>query len=81
MICKSCQLAGDMVAATREMDIAPNIVMMLVESHAGTNQIRIHNAVRSVAALFHGKCKGSTHCDCQHIVDMEGKRTVQNGEA
>jgi hypothetical protein len=74
MICKPCGVAGDLIAEARKMDFAPNVVMTLVESNAGVNQIRIHNAVRSVAHLFHGKCPGSTKCDCQHIVDMEGKR-------
>lgn len=66
MICKSCQIAGDMVAVARDKfeDEFLNIEGI---------EVYTKEAVRSVAHLFHGLCKGSGHCDCQHKVDFEGK--------
>jgi hypothetical protein len=66
MICKTCQIAGDMVAVAR--DKFENEDIYIQEFPMDTKE-----AVRSVAHLFHGLCKGSTHCDCQHKVDFEGK--------
>lgn len=65
MICKTCQIAGDMVAEARKMEL--NAVI------APLSGIELGDAVRSVAHVFHGVCKGSTHCDCQHKIDFEGK--------
>ncbi len=73
MICKSCQLGGDLVAHTRKMDIRPNTVFLLIGWGNGDIHVGIQAAIRTVAHFLHGKCQGATHCDCQHKVDMEGK--------
>lgn len=72
MICKSCQLGGDLVAHTRKMGIEPNTVFLLI-GWADDTYVGIQSAIRTVAHFMHGKCQGVTHCDCQHKVDMEGK--------
>lgn len=72
MICKKCQIAGDLVAEARTMDLRADLLT------SASCEITIGDTIRSVAHLFHGLCKGSTHCDCQHKVDFEGK--VINGE-
>lgn len=84
MICKRCQIAGDMVAEARSMDL--NAALEYDNSSfAGIDSISIREAVGSVAHLFHGLCKGSGHCDCQHKVDFEGKsiqkESVNGGQA
>ncbi len=68
MICKTCQIAGDMVAEARSINEAETIHIADISEWVSTKE-----AVRSVAHLFHGLCKGHTHCDCQHKVDFEGK--------
>jgi hypothetical protein len=68
MICKNCQIAGDMVAVARSFNDTEILYIQDVLEEVSTK-----DAVRSVAHLFHGLCKGSTHCDCQHKVDFEGK--------
>lgn len=70
MICKTCAIAGDMVAEARKMNLT---VALDLGSFGGIDSIELGDAVRSVAHVFHGVCKGSTHCDCQHKVDFEGK--------
>lgn len=74
MICKTCQIAGDMVAVARDWNTYEVIYIQDILEEVETKE-----AVRSVAHLFHGICKGSTHCDCQHKVDFEGK--LIDGEA
>jgi stage V sporulation protein SpoVS len=64
MICKKCQIAGDLVAEARKMNDVPIFTI---------DNVTVHQAVRSVAYVFHGLCKGPGHCDCQHKVDFEGK--------
>lgn len=66
MICKTCQIAGDMVAEARGKFDGEII-------NVENDLVITKEAVRSVAHLFHGLCKGNTHCDCQHKVDFEGK--------
>lgn len=71
MICKTCAIAGDMVAEARDWN---DTEMLNIQSaHTSVFMVSTKEAVRSVAHLFHGLCKGSTHCDCQHKVDFEGK--------
>lgn len=71
MICKTCQIAGDMVAETRNW--VDGEKLNIQTDHTTVFQVPTKEAVRSVAHLFHGLCKGSGHCDCQHKVDFEGK--------
>lgn len=71
MICKRCQIAGDMVAEARSMDTAAPVWMQ-----SDPDPFTVKEAVGSVAHLFHVMCKGSGHCDCQHKIDFEGK-TIQ----
>jgi hypothetical protein len=66
VICKTCGIAGDLVAEARSRELT---AMIRVEDF----KVPIKEAVRSVAHLFHGLCKGPGHCDCQHKVDFEGK--------
>ncbi len=73
MICKKCQIAGDLIAEARTMDLHPGQALSIGEEWVSTKE-----TIRSVAHLFHGQCRGSTHCDCQHKVDFEGK--VINGK-
>lgn len=68
MICKPCAVAGDMVAVVREKPVL-NVPLNL-GSFAGIDSIESHEAIRAVAYLYHGLCKG---CDCQHKIDFEGK--------
>jgi hypothetical protein len=71
MICKTCQIAGDMVAVARDW-VDGEVLTVDGVLRAGVN-VPTKEAVRSVAHLFHGLCKGHGHCDCQHKVDFEGK--------
>lgn len=70
MICKKCQIAGDMVAEARTL---PNLDAPIYSITKDTLPVPTKEAVRSVAHMFHGLCKGHGHCDCQHKVDFEGK--------
>jgi hypothetical protein len=76
MICKRCQVAGDLVAEAR--DIHSGEALDIASGHPTPYVVSTKEAVRSVAHLLHGRCKGSGHCDCQHKVDFEGK-TISNG--
>jgi hypothetical protein len=88
MICKPCQIAGDMVAEARSMNLGVEEIRIKANPFTAPEVIEgiaaefflapTKEAVRSVAHLFHGLCKGSGHCDCQHKVDFEGK-TISNG--
>lgn len=71
MICKSCAIAGDMVAEAR--GIHSGEALNIESGHPTPYIVSTKEAVRSVAHLFHGLCKGPSHCDCQHKVDFEGK--------
>lgn len=71
MICKTCAIAGDLVAEARNW--RSDEVISIGNPRVLEVPIPTKEAVRSVAHLFHGLCKGSTHCDCQHKVDFEGK--------
>lgn len=67
MICKPCGVAGDIVAVARDefqVGEALNIEGLAVGTRV---------TLRTVASLYHGLCKGSQHCDCQHKIDFEGK--------
>lgn len=68
MICKTCAIAGDMVAEVRDKPIlnTPAVV-------SASAELDVHDAVRIVAHIFHGLCIG---CDCQHKIDFKGK-TIQ----
>lgn len=57
MICKPCGVAGDLVAVFRE----------------NKGNVTFHAPLRMIAGELHTMCKGSTHCDCQHMIDTEGK--------
>lgn len=79
MICKRCQIAGDLVAEARQMNPGLSLPYLLRLSENDTDfDVSLKEAVRSVAHVFHGLCKGSSHCDCQHKIDFEGK-TISNG--
>lgn len=71
MICSNCRVAADIITRGREAGFE-NEDMYVQEFPLDTIE-----TLRSVASLFHGLCKGSTHCDCQHIVDWSGNKTVQ----
>lgn len=73
MICRTCGIAGEMIGVAREWNVPTNVIMYVGPD---PTVIRIKDNLRAVASLYHGKCKGSTHCDCQHKIDFEGK-TVQ----
>lgn len=79
MICNTCSVAADLIAEVRKHDVGTT-VMNLVEAFEIAQYVRIDTATRSLASFLHGKCRGSTHCDCQHILDMTGRKTV-NAEA
>lgn len=70
MICKSCSIAGELVTAAR--GIVPGTTLY-IDVRGRLVDIPAKEAVRSVAHLYHGLCKG---CDCQHKIDFEGKLTV-----
>jgi hypothetical protein len=68
MICKRCAIAGDLVAEARSINDSEILYIQDILEEVSTKE-----AVRSVAHLFHGLCKG---CDCQHKVDFE-RKTIQ----
>lgn len=70
MICKPCGVAGDMIALVREQDILGSTVIPI---QWACDYIGVHASAKALADYLHGMCKGSTHCDCQHQVDLEGK--------
>lgn len=72
MICKPCNVAGDLVAIARQNENFYHTVLHL--------DVSTKEAISEIAHLYHGLCKGRSHCDCQHKVDFEG-RTIQNGQA
>jgi hypothetical protein len=75
VICNNCQVAADIITRGREAGFKEEEVMTAVgRGFEGTPTASI---LRSVASLFHGICKGSGHCDCQHIIDWSGNKTVQ----
>lgn len=80
MICKPCNVAGDLVAVSRQQNNFEDGVIFISKSRreplAG---FPTKNALAAVAELYHGICKGKSHCDCQHKIDFEG-RTIQDGE-
>lgn len=81
MICKPCNVAGDLVAISRQNENFKDEALGLRRSpQSGTYYVNTHEAVKAIAHLYHGLCKGRSHCDCQHKVDFEG-RTIQNGQA
>lgn len=74
MICKPCNVAGDLVAISRQENNFKDEVINLRTTES------TRDVIAAVAHTYHGLCKGRSHCDCQHKVDFEG-RTIQNGEA
>jgi hypothetical protein len=72
MICADCRVAADIITQGRKHDFGEGQLMQVIDY-----PIPVALNLRLVASLFHGKCKGSTHCDCQHIVDWSGNKTVQ----
>ena len=76
MICKNCSVAGDLVSVLRSMDFYPNTVIPI---EWNGNYVGIQASAQALANYLHAKCKGATHCDCQHMVDWEGKYSAQKG--
>lgn len=68
MICSNCGVAGDLIKARRTL---PEKFV------TGENGYRGRDLINN-AQFLHQQCKGDTHCDCQHKIDVEGKM-VQGG--
>jgi hypothetical protein len=67
VICKKCQIAGDLIAETRGTS---DFYIPLLGHEA---PVSFRQMIDAVAQRFHKQCKESTHCDCQHKIDWEGK--------
>ena len=78
MICKTCGIAGDMIAVARRKKSLPFESLFLIQGDTSKSAPTVE-VIRSVASLYHGMCAGEHHCDCQHKIDLEGK--TLDGEA
>lgn len=67
MICGNCRLAGDMIARYRAEKRLKNAEFTIKSMAFGAERV-----FGVVAGGLHGLCSG---CDCQHILDWEGKST------
>lgn len=88
MICKSCGVAGDLIAIARKQKFKKSLTVRVRFDDNKVAKARFEQwenvpteeAVRSVAMLYHGICSGRTHCDCQHFIDFEGRLINAQGQ-
>lgn len=68
MICKKCAVAADIVTIARTENFDGVMILPLVSSSQDKAHIETKEVARGLARMYHGLCKGGTHCDCQHYV-------------
>jgi hypothetical protein len=78
MICKPCGIAGDLAAVAGDND---GFSLERIILDPGRFDFPTDAVVRTVAHLYHGLCKGKTHCDCQHFVTFIKGSVVERGKA
>lgn len=74
MICKKCSLAADLIAEARSTNPHEQmIVRSVVEEHEMWS-VSIAESMKSLGGILH--CNRNSNCDCQHIIDFEGSKTI-----
>jgi len=63
MICFTCGVAGDLIKVSRTID---PIYVTGEHGYRGRDMV-------STAHFLHNRCDNK--CDCQHVIDTEGKMT------
>lgn len=70
-ICKPCAVAADLISLYREDERLQKAHFSGLDEKATVNAAQV---IAKVASGLHGLCY---NCDCQHILDWEGKTTYQ----